>query len=314
MVKRPPVAVAGDDLVVAPGEPVAFDGSASLAGERPIARHLWDFYDGSQGAGETTEHVFASPGRYIVTLTVEDDSSPPCNFATDERIVQVNAPPVAEAGERQRSAVGQQVTLDGNRSYDVDGDIVAYEWDLGDGTTQTGPVIQHAFTTPGTYDVRLSVRDAAGVANSEGSDTVRIVVNAPPVAEAGPDRSLAIGEVTTFDAAASSDADGALVDYRWDFGDGARGTGARVDYAYPRSGTYRVTLTVRDDSATATNLDTDWLTVVVNEPPVADAGAGPDRHHQRGPFRGQRLQRCRRRDRPLRVGLRRRRDRQRRGA
>ena len=207
-----------------------------------------------------------------MTLTVEDDSSPPCNFATDERIVQVNAPPVAEAGERQRSAVGQQVTLDGNRSYDVDGDIVAYEWDLGDGTTQAGPVIQHAFTTPGTYDVRLSVRDDAGVANSEGSDTVRIVVNAPPVAEAGPDRSLAIGEVTTFDAAASSDADGALVDYRWDFGDGARGTGARVDYAYPRSGTYRVTLTVRDNSATATNLDTDWLTVVVNEPPVADAG------------------------------------------
>ena len=272
MVKRPPAAVAGADVVVAPGEPVAFDGRASLAGERPIARHLWDFYDGAQGAGETVEHVFASPGRYIVTLTVEDDSSPPCNFATDERIVRVNAPPVAEAGERQRTAVGQAITLDGNRSYDVDGDIVAYAWDLGDGTTQTGPVIQHAFTTPGTYDVRLSVQDNAGVANSEGTDTVRIVVNAPPVAEAGPDRSLAIGEVTTFDATASADADGAIVDYRWDFGDGARGTGARVDYAYPRSGTYRVTLTVRDDSATATNLETDWLTVVVNEPPVAEAG------------------------------------------
>ncbi|MGH6921764.1 MAG: PKD domain-containing protein, partial [Geminicoccaceae bacterium] len=204
MVKRPPIAVAGEDLVVAPGEPVAFDGRASLEGERPIARHLWDFYDGAQGAGETFEHVFVSPGRYIVTLTVEDDSSPPCNFDTDERIVRVNAPPVAEAGDRQRTAVGQQITLDGNRSYDVDGDIVAYAWDLGDGTTQTGPVIQHAFTTPGTYDVRLSVRDAAGVGNSEGSDTVRIVVNAPPVAEAGPDRSLAIGEVTAFDAAAST--------------------------------------------------------------------------------------------------------------
>jgi PKD repeat protein len=272
MVKRPPIADAGEDLVVAPGDAVAFDGSASLAGERPIARHLWDFYDGAQGAGETSEHVFASPGRYIVTLTVEDDSSPPCNFDTDERIVRVNAPPVAEAGDRQRAAVGQQITLDGNRSYDVDGDVVDFAWDLADGTTETGPVIQHVFATPGTYDVRLTVRDDAGVANSESSDTVRIAVNAPPVAEAGPDRSLAIGEVTSFDASATTDADGAIVDYRWDFGDGARGTGARVDYAYPRSGTYRVTLTVRDDSATATNLDTDGLTVVVNEPPVADAG------------------------------------------
>jgi PKD repeat protein len=272
MVKRPPVADAGDDIVVAPGEPVAFDGSASLEGERPIARHLWDFYDGGQGAGATSEHAFASPGRYIVTLTVEDDSSPPCNFDTDERIVQVNAAPVAEAGEPQRTAVGQQITLDGNRSYDVDGAIVAYDWDLGDGTTKTGAVIQHAFAAPGTYDVRVSVRDDAGVSNSVGTDTVRIVVNAPPVAEAGPDRSLAVGEVTTFDATASTDQDGAIVDYRWDFGDGARGTGARVDYAYPRSGTYPVTLTVRDDSATATNLDTDRLTVVVNEPPVAEAG------------------------------------------
>jgi PKD repeat protein len=238
MVKRPPAAAAGEDIVVAPGQPVTFDGSASLQGERPIARHLWDFYDGAQGAGATAEHAFASPGRYIVTLTVEDDSSPPCNFDTDERIVRVNAPPVAEAGEPQRTAVGQQITLDGNRSYDVDGAIGAYAWDLADGTAKTGPVIQHAFATPGTYDVRLTVRDDAGVANSEGSDTVRIVVNAPPVAEAGPNRSLAIGEVTTFDAAATSDADGAIVDYRWEFGDGARGAGARVDYAYPRSGTY----------------------------------------------------------------------------
>ena len=45
-VKRPPMAVAGDDLVVAPGETVAFDGTGSLAGERPIARYFWDFYDG----------------------------------------------------------------------------------------------------------------------------------------------------------------------------------------------------------------------------------------------------------------------------
>ena len=311
MVKRPPAAAAGDDIVVAPGQPVAFDGSGSLQGERPIARHLWDFYDGSQGTGASAEHVFAGPGRYIVTLTVEDDSSPPCNFDTDERIVQVNAAPVAEAGDRQRTAVGQQITLDGNRSYDVDGEIVDFAWDLADGTTKSGPVIQHVFAQPGTYDVRLTVRDDAGVANSASSDTVRIVVNAPPVAEAGHDRSLAIGEVTAFDAVATTDADGAIVDYRWEFGDGARGTGPRVDYAYPRSGTYRVTLTVRDDSATATNLDTDGLTVVVNEPPVAEAGPDQIVTTSEVTLRRQRLERRGRRHRPLRLGLRRRRRRHR---
>ena len=271
-VKRPPTAVTGPDLVAAPGEPVAFDGTRSQAGERPIGRWLWDFYDGSGGEGQSVSHVFAKPGRYIVTLRVEDDSSPPCNFATAQQVVQVNARPVAVAGEDQRLSVGQTTTLDGRRSYDVDGRITDYQWDLGDGTTAAGPTVDHAYAAPGTYTATLTVADAAGVANSRSSDSVQIVVNAPPVAEAGPDRHVAIGEVITFDAGTSHDPDGSLIAYAWDFGDGARGDGKVVQYAYHRSGVYRVGLEVRDDSATDTSTASDALTVVVNEPPVADAG------------------------------------------
>ncbi len=241
-VKRPPTAVTGPDLVAAPGEPVAFDGTRSQAGERPIGRWLWDFYDGSGGEGQSVSHVFAKPGRYIVTLRVEDDSSPPCNFATAQQVVQVNARPVAVAGEDQRLSVGQTTTLDGRRSYDVDGRITDYQWDLGDGTTAAGPTVDHAYAAPGTYTATLTVADAAGVANSRSSDSVQIVVNAPPVAEAGPDRHVAIGEVITFDAGASHDPDGSLIAYAWDFGDGARGDGKVVQYAYHRSGVYRVGL------------------------------------------------------------------------
>jgi large repetitive protein len=271
-VKRPPVAVTGDDLVVAPGETVNFDGSGSLAGERPIARYFWDFYDGGGAEGQNASHAFAAPGRYIVTLRVEDDSSPPCNFSTAQQIVQVNAQPVAVAGEDQRLATGQTLSLDGQRSYDVDGSIAAYEWDLGDGTTKSGATVQHTYDAPGTYVATLTVQDDAGVANSHASSAARIQVNAPPVAEAGPDRHVAIGEVITFDGAASADPDGKLIAYHWEFGDGSRGDGQLVQYAYPRSGVYEVGLTVRDDSGTDTNTAHDGLTVVVNEPPVADAG------------------------------------------
>ena len=271
-VKRPPIAVVGPDIVVAPGELVALDGSASRDGDRPIARYVWDFYDGSRGEGRAVQHAYVNPGRYVVTLRAEDDSSPPCNFDTAQQIVRVNAAPVAEAGDSQRTSIGQTITLDGNRSYDVDGNIVAYDWDLGDGNSQSGPVVQHAFAAPGSYDVVLSVRDDASVANSVDRDSVRIVVNAPPVAEAGPGQTVAIGEVVAFDAGGSVDQDGTILDYRWDFGDGARGDGVQVSYAYPQSGTYQVLLTVRDDSTTATSVDTDSLTVVVNEPPTADAG------------------------------------------
>ena len=118
------------------------------------------------------------------------------------------------------------------------------------------------------------MRDDAGVANSARPATVsRIVVNAPPVAEAGPDRHVAIGEVITFDAAASTDPDGKLVAYGGISATARRGDGQVVQYAYRRSGIYRVRLTVRDNSATDTSDASDSLTVVVNEPPVADAGA-----------------------------------------
>ena len=207
-----------------------------------------------------------------MTLRVEDASSPPCNFGTAQQVVQVNAQPVAVAGEDQRLAVGDTVTLDGQRSYDVDGKIASWQWDLGDGTSATTPGVDHVYAAPGTYTATLTVQDDAGVANSRSSDVAKIVVNAPPVAEAGPDRHVAIGEVISFDAGASHDPDGALTSYAWDFGDGARGDGQRVQYAYHRSGVYRVGLTVRDDSATRTNTASDSLVVVVNEPPVAEAG------------------------------------------
>ncbi len=300
------MAVAGDDLVVAPGETVNFDGSGSLAGERPIARYFWDFYDGGRAEGRNASHAFAAPGRYIVTLRVEDDSVPPCNFSTAQRIVQVNAQPVAVAGEDQRLATGQTLSLDGQRSYDVDGGIVAYEWDLGDGTTKSGATVQHTYDAPGTYVATLTVQDGAGVANSRASSAVRIQVNAPPVAEAGPDRHVAIGEVITFDAAASTDPDGKLIAYLWDFGDGARGDGQLVQYAYRRSGVYRVGLTVRDDSGDRHQRRERQLDRRGQRAAGRGRRPGSAGELERGALRWHRLARPRRRARPLRMGFRRR--------
>ena len=157
-VKRPPVAVAGDDLVVAPGETgrTSTVPARSRASGRSPATSGISTTAAAPRAG-TPSHAFAAPGRYIVTLRVEDDSARPATSRPTQRIVQVNAQPVAVAGEDQRAAIGQTVTLDGQRSYDVDGGIVAYEWDLGDGTTKSGATVQHAYDAPGTYVATLTV-------------------------------------------------------------------------------------------------------------------------------------------------------------
>ncbi|EWY41845.1 hypothetical protein N825_24365 [Skermanella stibiiresistens SB22] len=270
--KRPPTAVGGPDRVAAPGETIAFDGSASQPGDRPITRHSWNMGDGGRSDGVKARHAFTTPGRHVVTLTVEDDTPAPCNSGTARVLVQVNAPPVAVAGTDARLSVGEVLRLDGGSSYDIDGGITDYAWDFGDGTKAAGRTVEHAFEKPGTYRVGLEVRDDAGVANSVGRAALRVVVNDPPVAAAGPDRRVAVGEVIAFDASGSVDRDGVLIDHAWDFGDGAKGDGPRVTYAYRNPGTYRVGLVVTDESRTSTNTGEDDLTVVVNAPPVADAG------------------------------------------
>jgi PKD repeat protein len=270
--KRPPTAVAGEDRVAAPGEALTFDGSASRAGDRPIARLRWNFQDGTKAEGTRVNHAFAASGRYTVTLTAEDDTAPPCNAGLGRLTVRVNSPPVAEAGADIRVAVGETVRFDGSRSYDIDGGIADHRWDFGDGVGIAGAVAQHAFGRPGTYVATLTVQDDAGVTNSISRDTLRVVVNDPPLAEAGSDRHVAPGEPITFDASASTDRDGFLVEQSWEFGDGAQGEGPRVVYAYAKPGIYRVKLTVIDDSGTSTRQAEDGLTVIVNAPPVAEAG------------------------------------------
>ncbi len=49
-----------------------------------------------------------------------------------------------------------------------------------------------------------------------------------------------------FDASASSDPDGQIVDYQWDFGDTQTGSGVTVNHSYAQPGSYQVSLTVTD--------------------------------------------------------------------
>jgi fibro-slime domain-containing protein len=80
-----------------------------------------------------------------------------------------------------------------------------------------------------------------------------------------------IGEPVIFEGGCSYDVDGTVISHEWDFGDGSVGAGTSPEHSYALSGTHTVTLTVTDDDG-ATGTDT-CLVTIINEPPVADAGA-----------------------------------------
>lgn len=276
-VRDAPVAVAGANLVVAPGQVVGFDSTGSQASDSPISRYRWSFGDGASASGANANHAYAAPGQYRAVLRIEDDSAHPCNFGVDMRRVTVNFPPVAEAGTDRTSVVGEPVVFSGDASYDIDGSLGSWRWDMGDGTVLEGQTVTHTYSGPGAYNVALTVTDDSGVANASTTDRARIAVNAPPEPRFEiPSRPVSVSELAVLDASGSSDDDGQILSYAWDFGDGVSGEGQVVNYAWSRPGTYTVTLSVTDDSGTASALQGTTRQVRVDAAPVADAG--PDQY------------------------------------
>lgn len=77
-----------------------------------------------------------------------------------------NQPPVANPGGPYGALAGQNTAFDGSGSYDPDGNVLSYAWDFGDGSTGSGVTPTHAYASPGTYAVTLTVTDNLGARQS----------------------------------------------------------------------------------------------------------------------------------------------------
>ncbi|MCK5828552.1 PKD domain-containing protein, partial [Candidatus Bipolaricaulota bacterium] len=140
------------------------------------------------------------------------------------------------------------VRFDASSSYDQDGHITRWDWDFGDGGTDTGPIVTHRFVDPGTYLVRLSVRDNRRATSVTTTSIEVVEFNEPPVAmiTMTPPQGQA-PQLITFDASGSTDEDGKIEEWTWNFGDGHQESGKFITHRYVTPGTYTVQLTVRDD-------------------------------------------------------------------
>jgi len=175
-------------------------------------------------------------------------------------------PPVADPNGPYTGTVGSPVTFDGSGSSDIDGTIVTYEWYF------EGPDFYHSdpepfvygttYSSPGTFTVTLTVTDNDGLTDTT-TTTVEIIedTNTPPVADPNGPYENSIEEITLFYASGSTDLDGTIVAYDWDFGDGNTGWGVTPTHVYSSSGTHIVTLIVTDnDGATDSAITTAEIT------------------------------------------------------
>ena len=120
-----------------------------------------------------TALVAIDKGTTLTDVTVDWDGDPrPGGVATDigadeYRSTAANRAPTAMiAASPTTGAAPLVVTLDGTGSSDPDGDALTYTWSFGDGTSGTGSILTHTYSTPGVFLVTLTVRDSAGAANT----------------------------------------------------------------------------------------------------------------------------------------------------
>jgi PKD repeat protein len=274
----PPKAEANGPYTGTAGQPVAMNALGSSDSDGNIVSYTWYFEDQTTATGQFPLKTFTTPGIYKVTLEVKDNAGAIGTDTTSAIIGgsgQTNLAPIAEANGPYTTRTGVPVAFQSIGSYDLDGFIVSYEWNFGDGSTGSGASPTHTYTTAGTYAVTLVVTDNRG-ASAVDNTAVVVIQGVPPVAKASGPTTGTTGVPLFFSASQSVDPDGTILSWVWDFGDNSVGLGESVAHAYGNAATYKVRLTVTDNHGLSGR---DSLTVVVsgpavNLPPVAKAN-GP---------------------------------------
>ena len=220
---------------------VGFDAAGSTDSDGTLTDYAWAFGDGSTGNGQTVNKTYTAAGNYTVTLTVTDNRS---GKATVTRQVTTIAPNVIPSAAFTESVNNLAVAFDAAGSADSDGTISSYAWEYGDGATGTGKTSTRTYAAAGNYSVKLTVTDNRG-----GSATVtrQVTVIAPNVAPTAAFAQTVTNLSVAFDAAGSTDSDGTISSYAWEYGDGATGTGKTSNRTYAAAGNYNVKLTVTDN-------------------------------------------------------------------
>lgn len=254
---------------------ITFDHSGSQdATEFPL-KFFYYFDDGSSPLLDITQdmvsYTFTTPGAYQVNSYAEEEGRAAIGGTHIYPIMGI--PPTLRTRVSSRVGVAPfTVMFDASSSSD-DGSIVSYDWFFQGNRHRdpnqygSGVRASHTFKNPGEYGIRLAVTD----------DTGNIVFDYPQIIvleSANPNNQVPLASFTStinglsvdFDASTSSDSDGSIQFYDWDFGDGdfAWGYGheTHIGHQYFEAGSYTVTLKVTDSDG---GIHTTTQTVVVTD-------------------------------------------------
>ncbi len=285
---RPPTAsLTATPNPVPTGTQVSFDASGSSDPDGTVVKYEWDLdgngsYETNTGATATTSKTYATAANVTVGLRVTDNLG--ATATTSKALTVQNRAPVASFTATPNPVpTGTAVSFDASGSSDPDGTVTKYEWDLdGNGSyeTSTGSVAttSKTYATASTPTIGLRITDNNG---ATGTTTRALTVQnrAPTASFTLTPNPVVSGNSVSFNGSGSSDPDGTVVKYEWDFdGNGtyetSTGSVATTTKSFATAGSVTVGLRVTDNNG-GTATTTRALTVS-NRAPTASFTATPN--------------------------------------
>jgi PKD repeat protein len=248
------------------GKNITFDATDSYDVEYGIQSYEWTLDTGKTSDGKF-RHSYDTYGSYNVTLTVSDGD---LTSTKTETIVVDNNPPepvIKIQSIPDRLTIKDRIVVNASGSYDVEAQelqvtdlqdkdgvgIEEYTWEFGDGTTKTGSIANHSYSSPGNYSIELTASDGR---DSSSTTTEVRVINREPNARFtySPREVTRRSDTIKFNASGTSDPDGKknIQSYNWRVDNGETKRGEIVEFTYEELGagagedTPEVTLTVDD--------------------------------------------------------------------
>ena len=235
---------------------VNFDGSFSATFSNVLTNYFWDFGDGNTGTNPQVTHTYQEVGTYRSTLVVTDREG-----RTDSASVLIEVTSTSPPNQNPVAVFTANplfgdppllVVFDASASLDLDGNIVAYKWNMGDGTNKEGVILTHLYETKGRFPIELVTID-----NQGGTDTSRIVIQvgrdlSPPIASFTPNAVRGKIPFAIFlDGTLSNDSDGKIVEYSWRINEITVGSEETLAFEFSLEGIYKIQLIVKDNDGLA---------------------------------------------------------------
>ncbi|WP_406682473.1 PKD domain-containing protein [Shiella aurantiaca] len=207
----------------------------STSGQGSIELREWIFGDGNISTEPNPTHVYQLPGVYHVTLQVTNSAG--CTgIVTKNSLITVNRPDAKFTAD-QNSFCQVPATVNFSNQSSGNGTL-NYTWDFGDGGQSTEESPSHIYSEAGSYQVQLQVKDSQGcIQETQTIITVK-------------DRLLADWEISKTILCVGEKLSGIdrttgeVVSREWQLGDGRTLADEEVEFSYPQSGEYTLSLEV----------------------------------------------------------------------